>query len=70
MSVPRWEDILEKTANWGTLLMGAGVLLGVFAGKLAEIAPEARRETVKLVLKFAGLALAVVGAMRIFNYIR
>ena len=70
MTVPSWESILGKTANWGTLLLGAGVLLSVLAGKLAEKAPEQRRETVKLILKFAGLALAITGALRIFNYIR
>ena len=71
MTVPNWEGMLQKLANWGTLLLGAGVLLAVFAGKLAEmLVPEQRRETAALILKFAALALAVAGAMRIFNYIR
>ena len=67
--MPNWEGMLQRLANWGTLLLGAGVLLTIFAGKLAELAPEKQRETVKLVLKLTALALAVVGALRIFNYI-
>ena len=71
MYVPDWEGMLQKLANWGTLLLGAGVLLAVFAGKLAEaLIPENRRETAVLILKLAALALAIVGAMRIFGYIR
>ena len=70
MSVPNWEGMLHKLANWGTLPLGAGVLLAVFAGKLAAaLVPETRRETAAVILKFAALALAIIGAMRIFQYI-
>lgn len=68
--MPNWEGALQKLANWGTLLLGAGVLLAIFTGKLVErLVPEQQRETAALVLKLAALALAVAGAMRILNYI-
>ena len=69
MTVLQWEGIRDKLANWGTLLLCAGVLLAALAGKLAEKAPEAARESVNLILKLAGLAMAIVGALRIFHYI-
>ena len=68
--MPNWEGALQKLTNWGTLLLGAGVLLAIFTGKLVErLVPEQQRETAALVLKLAALALAVAGAMRILNYI-
>ena len=64
-----WAKISARLLNWGTPLLVIGALLCFLSGKLTARMPEAKREKVNIVLKFTGLTVAVVGALRVLNFI-
>ena len=64
-----WAKISARLLNWGTPLLVIGALLCFLSGKLTARLPEEKRETAGIALKFAGLAVAVVGALKVLNFI-
>ncbi len=61
------EKVWSRAGNWGGLLLVVGAAVCLAAGQLSRFAPEARRETAAVALKAAGLAVALAGALRIFE---
>ena len=64
-----WAKISARLLNWGTPLLVIGALLCFLSGKLTARVAEDKRERVNIVLKLSGLAIAVVGALHIFEFI-
>lgn len=64
-----WQKVSGRLLNWGTPLLVAGALLCFFARMLTSRLPEERQEKVSIALKFAGLALALLGAMAVLEFI-
>ncbi len=63
------ELVWSRIANWGTLLLALGAVAGLLSGRITAGLPEGRREKANLALKIAGLAAALVGALRVLNII-
>ena len=64
-----WAKISARLLNWGTPLLVIGALLCFLSGKLTAWVSEEKREKANLTLKFVGLAAAVVGALRVLEFI-
>ena len=64
-----WAKISARLLNWGTPLLVIGALLCFLSGKLTARVAEEKREKVNIILKLSGLAIAVVGALHIFEFI-
>ena len=60
---------MSRLLNWGTPLLVAGALVCFLSVRLTERVPEDRRQTANLLVKLAGLALTVLGALRMLEYI-
>ncbi len=61
------EKVWSRAGNWGGLLLLVGAAVCVGSGKLSRYAPEERREPAAVALKAAGLAVALAGALRVFE---
>ena len=64
-----WQKVSGRLLNWGTPLLVIGALLCFLSGKLTARVAEDKREKVNIALKLTGLAIAVVGALRILDII-
>ena len=64
-----WAKISARLLNWGTPLLVIGALLCFLSGKLTARVSEEKRENVNIILKLSGLAIAVAGALHIFEFI-
>ncbi|MBQ6175443.1 MAG: hypothetical protein IKS31_11645 [Clostridia bacterium] len=64
-----WQKISARLLNWGTPLLVAGALVCFLSRKLTARVPERSREKADAAVKLAGLALAVVGALRVLSFI-
>ncbi len=64
-----WAKISARLGTWGTPLLVIGALICFLSGKLTARIPEEKREKTGLALKFAGLAIAVVGALNVLKFI-
>ena len=61
------EKVWSRAGNWGGLLLVLGAAVCLAAGPLTRGVPEANREKAALAVKCAGLALALAGALRVFE---
>ena len=64
-----WQKVSGRLLNWGTPLLVIGALLCFLSGKLTARVAEDKREKASITLKFTGLAIAVVGALHVFDFI-
>ena len=64
-----WAKISARLLNWGPPLLVIGALLCFLSEKLTARVSEEKREKANLALKFVGLAAAVVGALRVLEFI-
>lgn len=64
-----WQKISARFLNWGTPLLVAGALICFLSGKLTARVGEKNRESANIAVKCAGLALALVGALRVLSLI-
>ena len=64
-----WQKVSGRLLNWGTPLLVIGALLCFLSGKLTARISEEKREKVNITLKLLGLTIAVIGALRILEFI-
>ncbi|MBR5345911.1 MAG: hypothetical protein IK127_08830 [Clostridia bacterium] len=64
-----WQKVSGRLLNWGTPLLVIGALLCFLSGKLTARVAEEEREKVNIILKLLGLTIAVIGALRILEFI-
>ena len=64
-----WQKVSGRLLNWGTPLLVIGALLCFLSGKLTALVAEEEREKVNIILKLLGLTIAVIGALRILEFI-
>ena len=64
-----WDDIFSRLSVTGVTLLLCGVLLCLYATKLVRLVFRERGERLLLPLRLLGLALALLGALILLDFI-
>ncbi len=64
-----WDQIFSRLSVTGVTLLLCGVLLSLYATKLARFLFRERGEKLVLPIRLAGLGIAVLGALILLDFI-